>query len=207
MHRRTFDHPDLYSYVDISQNNHHVGQTHWDNMQAARKLIAEAPRPMNNVKIYGGERHGGSVVEATRKLWHNILGGCASARFHRPGPRPGLYGVGLSELAQTHLRSARLFTAEFDVFRATPDVDGRLLLDRQTNEAYLSYIPGEQYAVYFPDGGHVRLDVSAAQGLLQVRWLDIDRSKWQQPQAVDGGRTLELETPGKGHWAALVLAR
>jgi len=53
----------------------------------------------------------------------------------------------------------------------------------------------------------VRLDVSAAQGLLQVRWLDIDRSKWQQPQAVDGGRTLELKTPGKGHWAALVLAR
>ncbi len=207
MHRRTFDHPDLYSYVDISQNNHQVGQTHWDNMQAARKLIADPPRPMNNVKIYGGERHGGSVVEATRKLWQNVLGGCASARFHRPGPRPGLYGVGLSELAQTHLRSARLFTAEFDVFRATPDVDSRLLLDRQTNEAYLSYIPGQQYAVYFPDGGEVKLDVSAARGTLRVRWLDITHSAWQEPQTIDDGGIIGLKTPGKGHWAALVMAR
>ncbi len=207
MHRRTFGHPDLYSYVDISQNNHQVGQTHWDNMQAARKLIAEPPRPMNNVKVYGGERHGGSVVEATRKLWHNILGGCASARFHRPGPRPGLYGVGLSELAQMHLRSARLFTAEFDVFRATPDAESRLLLDRQTNEAYLSYIPGEQYAVYFVDGGTVRLDLHDAQGEFALKWLDISNSRWTAENPLQGGRPADLAAPGRGQWMAIVLAR
>ena len=207
MHRRTFDHPDLYSYVDISQNNHQVGQTHWDNMQAARKLVAKPPRPMNNVKIYGGERHGGSVVEATRKLWQNVLGGCASARFHRPGPRPGLYGVGLCELAQTHLRSVRLFTAEFDVFRATPDVDGRLLLDRQTNEAYLSYIPGEQYAVYFVDGGTVRLDLRDAQGEFTLKWLDISNSRWTTQKPLQGGRPAFLAAPRQGQWVAIVLAR
>ncbi len=204
MHRRTFDHPDLYSYVDISQNNHQVGQTHWDNMQAARKLIADPPRPMNNVKIYGGERHGGSVVEATRKLWQNVLGGCASARFHRPGPRPGLYGVGLSELAQTHIKSVRMFTDEFNIFVAEPD--NGLLSNRAENEAYCAADPGRQYAVYFPDGGTVKLDVSEAKSILHIQWLDIDRSTWQQPQAIDGGKTLELKTPGKGHWAVLVRA-
>lgn len=51
MHRRTFDHPDLYSFADTSQNNHQVEQTHWDNMLQARQLIANPPRPMNNVKI------------------------------------------------------------------------------------------------------------------------------------------------------------
>ncbi len=207
MHRRTFDHPDLYSFVDISQNNHQTGQTHWDNIQVARRLVADPPRPMNNVKIYGGEHHGGGLVEGMHKLWRSILGGCASARFHRPGRQHGYYGAGLNELAQTHLRSVRLFTAEFDVFRATPDVDGRLLLDRQTNEAYLSYIPGQQYAVYFPDGGEVKLDVSAARGTLQVHWLGITHSAWQEPQTIDDGGIIGLKTPGKGHWAALVMAR
>ncbi len=47
MHRRTFEHPQLYSFVDVSQNNHQTGQTHWDNMQVARRLVADPPRPMN----------------------------------------------------------------------------------------------------------------------------------------------------------------
>ena len=200
MHRRTFDHPKLYSFADTSQNNHQTGQTHWDNMQAARKLVADPPRPMNNVKIYGGDPHGGGLVEGTRKMWHNVLGGLASSRFHRPAS-----GAGLSELAQTHLRSMRLLTAEFDVFSAEPD--NALLSERAENEAYCMATPGKQYAVFFPDGGAVKLDVSAADGPLEVRWLDIERSAWQPPQTADGGGTLELKTPGKGHWAVLVLAR
>jgi len=75
MHRRTFDHPALYSFVDVSQNNHQQGQTHWDNMQAARRLVADPPRPMNNVKIYGGEHHGGGLMEGAHKLWRSVLGG------------------------------------------------------------------------------------------------------------------------------------
>jgi hypothetical protein len=200
MHRRTFDHPDLYSFVDISQNNHQVGQTHWDNMQTARRLVANPPRPVNNTKIYGGTPHGGSLLQGTHKMWHNVLGGCASSRFHRPTS-----GAGLSELAQRHLQSVRMFTDELNVFVAEPD--NGLLSNRAENEAYCAADPGRQYAVYFPDGGAVTLDVSAAQGLLEVRWLDINRSTWQPPQTVTPARALELKTPGKGHWAVLVLAR
>jgi hypothetical protein len=202
MHRRTFDHPALYSFVDISQNNHQRGQTHWDNMQAARRLVADPPRPMNNVKIYGGEHHGGGLMEGAHKLWRSALGGCASARFHRPGRLPGYYGAGLNELAQTQIRSLRMLTDAMDVFACEPRND--LLDDRADNEAYCLAEPGKHYAVYFPDGGTVKLDVSAASGSLQIRWLDIASSAWQKTHAAAGGGMLELETPGQGQWAVLV---
>jgi hypothetical protein len=204
VHRRTFDHPDLYSYAEVSQNNHQMEQTHWDNMQIARRLLADRPRPMNNVKVYGGQRHGGGLEEGTHKFWRNILGGCASSRFHRQGPVPGYYGAGLGELAQMHIRSLRMLTDAMNIFVCEPQND--LLGDRSPNEAYCLAEPGRQYAVYFPDGGAVTLDVSAAKGKLEVRWLDISRSAWQERQTVDGGGTLELRTPGKGHWAVLAQA-
>jgi hypothetical protein len=202
MHRRTFDHPDLYSFVDISQNNHQTGQTHWDNMQAARRLVADPPRPMNNVKIYGGERHGGGLVEGTHKLWRSILGGCASARFHRPGHQHGYYGAGLNELAQTHLRSARMFGQAFDVFAAKPN--NGLLSDRQENGAYCAADPGKQYAVYFPDGGSVTLDLSAAKGAYRARWLEIERSRWSKEATIDGGKPAPLKAPSSGQWVVLI---
>ena len=51
----------------------------------------------------------------------------------------------------------------------------------------------------------MKLDVSAAQGTLQVRWLDIVHSAWQAPQQMPGGGTLELKAPGQSHWVVLVL--
>jgi hypothetical protein len=92
-----------------------------------------------------------------------------------------------------------------NVFACEPRND--LLSDRSPNPAYCLAEPGRQYAVYFPNGGEVKLDVSAAREPLQVRWLDIDRGAWQEPQTVDGGGTLELKTPGEGHWAVVVQAR
>ncbi|MDI6451837.1 hypothetical protein [Anaerobaca lacustris] len=49
-------------------------------------------------------------------------------------------------------------------------------------------------------------DISATQGTLQVGWLEIVRSAWQEPQTVAAGASLGLQTPGKGHWAVLLLA-
>jgi hypothetical protein len=204
MHRRTFDHPDLYTFVDISQNNHQTGQTHWDNMQAARRLVAP-PRPLNNVKIYGGEHHGGGLAEGAHKLWRIVFGGCASGRFHRPGRFPGYYGAGLNELAQTNIRSLRMLTGAMNVFVCEPA--NNLLSDRSPNQAYCLAEPGRQYALFFPNGGAVKLDLSAASGKLRVRWLDINRSAWREPQIVQGGGQVELRTPGEGEWAALVMAR
>src|SRR5262249_44578852 len=46
MHANTIEHPELYSYIDVAQNNHQKGQTHYDNLLAVRARIAANPRPL-----------------------------------------------------------------------------------------------------------------------------------------------------------------
>jgi len=198
-HNATFDHPETYSFLDISQNNHQKGQTHWDNGQRQRTRIADAVRPMNNVKIYGAD--GGSFGndrDGIERFWRNIFGGMASARFHRPPA-----GLGLSDKAQANIRSMRMITDEMDIFTCAPHND--LLADRESNEAYCIAHPGREYAVYFPDGGEVTLDIDGLEGPATCRWLDIMRSEWNEPVGVEGGgRSLKLRCPSRGHWAVLV---
>jgi hypothetical protein len=207
VHRRTFDHPDLYSFVDVSQNNLRHEQTHWDNMQIARQIVADPPRPVNNNKIYGGSALGGGIHEGLNKFWRNILGGIASSRFHRPGPQYGFFSIGLSELARQQIRSARVFQEAFDVFRAEPDVNSSLLVDREPNEAYLAYTRGKQYAVYLTRGGKVGLDLRDIQGRFVMKWLDIAKSQWFGEQDISGGDIIEIEAPGEGHWIVVLTSR
>lgn len=196
-HGHTFNHPDLYSFVDISQNSHQQGQTHWDNMQKAREMLSDQPRPMNTVKIYGGEPHGHGTEEGTIRLWRNIFGGVASSRFHRPES-----GAGLSEIALTHLRSASMLVNEVDIFNSYPN--NELLKERDENEAYSIAAPDNNYAVYFPDGGSVILDASEAGDSLTVRWLNIMESEWEGPETKQLTSGIELTAPGDGQWAVLV---
>lgn len=199
-HRRTLDHPQLYAFADISQNNHKTGQEHWDNLQWARRYTAEHARPLNHVKIYGADSgRFGTDRDGVERFWRGLFGGAASLRFHRPGS-----GIGLNHLAQANLRSAGLLLAEFDIFRAEPDAESRRLAERDENEAYLSRVPGEQYALYFPSGGAVKLDLRDASGEFRARWLDVWASRWTEPIIVQAGGWLQLAAPGGGHWIALL---
>ncbi len=198
MHRATIEHPETYTFVDISQNNHQKGQGHFDNAQKVRRRIADAPRPINSVKIYGADGgRFGDTRDGVERFWRNIFGGFASSRFHRPPS-----GIGLSELAQTMIRSAREVTGAIDLFRCEPHPE--LLGDREEDEAYCLAQPGRQYAVYFPDGGDVSLDLSAAQGTLQLRWYDIGAGRWREGEGVEGGRKVALTAPAGGQWAAVI---
>ncbi|MDA2925336.1 hypothetical protein MYX65_11940 [Acidobacteria bacterium AH-259-L09] len=199
-HKRTFDHPELYSFIDISQNNHSRGQRHWDNLWAVRNYIWKHPRPINTVKIYGADTgRFGNSRDGEERFWRNIFGGCAATRFHRPDS-----GLGLSDRAKKHIRSMRLLLSDLDIFRCTPDADSKLLSERGDNEAYLTYVPGKQYAVYFPNGGDVTLDLSKAPGRFAVRWLDIYQVRWTGQRDVKGGRHLKLARRGNGHWVCLL---
>jgi len=203
MHGNTTDHPELYSFIEISQNNHQKGQQHWDNMQAQRERLRSAGllRPINNVKIYGGdEGRFGSDVDGQERFWRNIFGGCASARFHRPPS-----GQGLNRRAQAHIKSLRMLTDAMDWFAGEPHND--LLSYRAENAAYCFAVPGRSYAVFFTNGGQVALDGSAAGatgGSWTVRWLDIMDSTWSAPQPVETSGSLSLVAPGGGFWAALI---
>jgi hypothetical protein len=210
-HAHTFDHPEIYSFVDVSQNNHRPADEHWENPQEIRKrLVASGHiRPMNSVKIYGANSgRYGSTRDAQERFWRNVFGGLASSRFHRPPS-----GLGLNEIAQAHIRSMRVLTDDMDIFSCEPHND--LLQNRSWNEAYCTAHPGVEYAVFFPDGGNVLLDVSATGGKpLTVRWLDIRKSRWTGEATrvkVEGGVEssipLRLITPTEeGYWAVLVKA-
>jgi hypothetical protein len=204
-HGATFDHPELYSFVDISQNNHRPPDEHWANPQQIRQRLITSGhvRPMNSVKIYGANSgHYGSTRDAQERFWRNIFGGLASSRFHRPPS-----GLGLKEIAQSHIQSMRMFTNEIELYDCEPHND--LLHNNSWNEAYCTAHPGVTYGVFFPDGGNVRLDVSAAAGhSISVRWLDIRKWAWTGepvPCQPEPQGSLPLITPAEeGYWAALV---
>ncbi len=198
MHSATFDHPQTYSFVDISQNNHQKGQNHWDNAQRQRRRIANNVRPLNNVKIYGADTgRFGNDRDGMERFWRNIFGGMASSRFHRPDS-----GLGLGKKAQANIRSMRLLTNKMNIFTCAPHND--LLSDRKPNEAYCLANPGKEYAVYFPDGGEVTLNVTAMKKPIAVRWLNILRCQWSDGKRIEGKGRLRLRCPSRAYWAVLV---
>jgi hypothetical protein len=200
-HRRTFDHPELYDFVDVSQNNHQKGEVHWNNFQWVRQYLAPRPRPINTVKTYGadGNRFGHTDQDGLERVWRHVLGGAAAVRFHRPDS-----GLGLSAKAQATLTSIRLLESHVKPWDLQPDHD--LLRDRDENEAYLASRPGQAYVVFFTDGGRVGLDLTGQDGRFDIRWLDIAAARMGEAETVGGGSTIDLAPPGDGLWVALVLA-
>ena len=205
-HNHIYNNPERYNYLDIAQNSWQTGQIHYDRIIYVRDLISDAPRPINTVKIYNRD----GVDESIARFFRVFFAGGASARFHRPSFREDPdahevateWGLGLSPRSQSTIRSARMLFDYFDLFAAVPR--NELLSERSSNEAYLLAQQGKQYAVYFPDGGEVKLDVSDIPGALTVRWLDIDSNRWLEEQQVNGGGKLDLKSPGTGHWAVVV---
>ncbi len=202
MHRRTLDHPETYAFVDVSQNNHNKGQAHWDNLAWAWAHVSANPRPLNCVKVYGANTGKyGTDQDGQERFWRGLVGGAAGVRFHRPDS-----GLGLSEIAQANIRSARMLAESFDFSRATPDAESKLLRERDPNEAYASRIDTDQYVVYFPKQGSVQLDASGNPGPFTLRWLDIATSEWREPQDIANKELISISTPTDGPWAVLVFA-
>jgi len=212
-HLHVIQRPDLYSFIDVSQNNgRKFGDAQWHDLQWVRAELAVAGvRPINNVKIYDFVPSGepaGRVDFSIQKFWRNILGGAASSRFHRR------MGAALhrpydsnaqpitnesNEPGLATFRSATMFAEAMDVFRAEPA--NELLEDRSEHEAYAMAIEGERYAVYFPSGGSV--DLTVDYGTYEGRWLDIGASEWSETVRFERSERIELSAPIEPH--ALVL--
>lgn len=197
-HRQSFDHPEIYDFVEISQNNHKKGQEHWDNgrRQIERLKKRGFLRPVTNVKIYGANqgKHGGDDNDAIEKFVRNVLFGAASARFHRPTS-----GIGVSEKARAVIRSLRMATDSIDFFRARPFHEP--LSNRDDNEAYAIGNSGGEMIVYFPGKGQVNLEIP--QKKFQIHWLDVNKAAWQKPKVVRG-KDLSLKNPFERHGIAII---
>ena len=224
--RSAMTYRDIYSYVEISQNNQDSrgarGQGHWDNIINWRQKLASNPMPMNNVKVYGGGEgtnySAGTETEAINRFWRNIFAGSASARFHRPA-LPRVWGSGLNDRVQTNLRAMDMLLDEFDIFSASPYndlINHRVASVRSSVEAYVSANIGEEYAVFFPRGRFM-IDGDPWEYVEQVRvrWLHIEELSWSETEMVDvqwdGDRTnwghratITLKTPGNESYVALI---
>jgi hypothetical protein len=119
-------------------------------------------------------------------------------RFHRPDS-----GIGFSVPAAASIRAARALAALCPLWETAPAQ--HLLRDRLPNEAYLAAKPGSAYALYFPDGGAVGLDMRGHDGRFELHWMDITSGRPHAQQVVRGGDWLEIGPPAKGHWAAALV--
>jgi len=198
-HKRTLDHPERYDFADVSQNNQKKGQEHWDNFQWVRASVAKQPRPLNTVKTYGADTGPyGNNRDGLERWWRHVIGGAASARFHRPDS-----GIGLSEPAVAAIKTARKLESLIKLWDVEPA--NHLLSDRADNEAYLAARPGLAYALYFTDGGSVGLDLKDATGRFEVRWINIGTGEWGKRETLDGGGVTTVSAPAKGHWVAAIV--
>lgn len=199
-HKRTFDRPDRYTFCDVSQNNQKKGQVHWDNFHWVRDYISHQPRPLNTVKTYGrdGGRHG-NTKDGLERWWRHLLGGAASARFHRPDS-----GLGLSELSMNSVRVAR----EIEKHIAFWQLEGNnnLLSNREENEAYLASKVGEVYVVFFTDGGEVDLNLSGCKNTFIVKWFDVRSGKIESQGEIMGDGIIQLSAPDVLEWVAVLQA-
>ena len=179
-HRSVYDNPDVYSYVDFSDNANAAGQEHWDNLQGVRDYVAAAPRPINHVKIYGadfGPRW--TTKEGVAKFWRNVFGGSASSRFHRPP-----YGLGQSELALASIRGARKVQQYLPPWECEPRMD--LLARRSSDEAYAMARKDRQALGVFIPGSvpaNAWCRLKAPSGFYSARWLDVQSGEWTLEQA------------------------
>lgn len=209
-HRQTLDDPS-HTFVDVSQNNFNLRESHYEFARYVREYGAEhGPKPVNNTKIYGGSwgYDYGDAEEGVARFMRNLFAGAATMRFHRRSADPyaedqeNYYGLGLGPEAEGVLASTEMLLGEFEPWRAEPSYDG--LFERSRNEAYLMSDPGRRHAVYFTDGGSVMLDLRQESGTWEIRWLDVMGSRWTADESVEGGAIVDLATPGSGDWVALV---
>ena len=200
--RQALDHPELYPFIDVSQvNSRSFGEDHWDHFYWIVRQGAPHPRPLNNTKIYSdGETSWGSGTpkDGIERFWRNLIGGAASCRFHRPGG-----GIGLNEVAQACIRSARSVETLIKFWDVEPHME--LLGDRERNEAYLSARPGEQYVLFFTDGGSVRLDLEKWDSTFLLRWMDVSSGAWGSEAKLTGNQSIVVSPPANGPWVAAIV--
>ncbi|MFP4366401.1 MAG: hypothetical protein ACOCU3_01720 [bacterium] len=190
-HKQTFDYPERYQYIDISQNSHVTGRTNWDNAQYVFGYIEDNPRPVNSTKIYGSDNferwlHRGITTDhAIQTFFRNILGGFASSRFHRPPA-----GLGLNQLAINSIRTIRKIEENVKMWDVEPRIN--LLRGAEGNTAYLAAREGEDYVIYFPKNGVVELDLTGHAYEFTLQWINTEDGRWGNSHEIEGGSYTEL---------------
>ena len=199
-HRETTDNPEIFSFIDISQNNHNSGEEHWNNgiKRIEHLKQIDALRPSNNVKVYGNDsgRHQ-TTQNGIECFIRNMMFGAASTRFHRPSS-----GQGLNKIAQDVIKGVRMVTDEMDFFNGIP-LD-HVIINKDPNVAYCRGIEGKEYLVYFTGKGQIEMNVTLPGKKARLRWLSVDEGAWHSEEEIEVINEVILATPAQGKWFALL---
>ncbi len=197
--RLAFDEPQMYPFLDVSQvNSRTFNEDHWNNMIWIAQQREADLRPLNHVKIYSDGNYNfgtGTPVDGVERFWRNLIAGSAAVRFHRPDA-----GIGLNNIAKACIGAARKAESRIPLWDLKPAM--HLLGDRAADEAYLAAQPGEQYLLYFTDGGAVTLDLSLHPQMFDLRWINIAAGDWGPMTMLTGGSRVNISAPGQGGWVA-----
>jgi len=170
-----------YQFLDVSNNNAQKGEVHYLTGLWVRNAVAQSGkiRPINNVKIYGGDRDriwAGNHQDGKERFWRDVFAGHAAVRFHRPPS-----GIALSGEAQHQIKSLRMLTNKQEVFDLEPFND--ILSAREENEAYcLSSNDRNRLIIYFPAKGSIKVNVH--EGAFELSGMDIASSHWEEKTTI-----------------------
>jgi hypothetical protein len=59
--------------------------------------------------------------------------------------------------------------------------------------------------VFFPDEGEVGLDISEYDSAFTLKWMDVRKGEWDSEEKVAGGQVVNLKTPGRQEWVAVLV--
>lgn len=199
-HRQTLDHPDLYDFADLSQNNHNSGRQHWRNALWARQYVAGRPRPLNAVKTYGadGNRFGHTDQDGLERFFRHIMAGFAAVRFHRPDS-----GLGLNPKAQSAIAAARALESAVKLWDLAPNSE--VLGNGRGGDVYISMAGADRQVLYFPAGG--RTAVRLAPGRYDVVWIGSPGRRRGESLVASGSDGHAVVAPDEGHWFAVLEKR
>ncbi len=198
-HRQTFDHPELYDFVDVSQNNHNSGRKHWDNFLYVKNYLSKQPRPINTTKTYGatGNKFGHTDQDAVERIWRHLLAGAASVRFHRPDS-----GLGINDKAVACIKAARLVEQEVSFWDLSPAMDR--IQAQKANHAYAAAQGKETLVVLFTGQHGVVLNGKKKKVNRTIQWISVDSGVEGSSYRYKGFTQVTIKPPGKGNWVAII---
>lgn len=199
---QTYGHPGLFAFVDISQNNWQERDIHYHNILWMKSTLDRygGARPLTNAKVHHKRISGRSnePLIGLDRWWQNIFAGCASTSFHHPED-----GIGLDKISQKTIRSARIFTENFDIFSCEPRPE--LLSSKNSGDAYCLASQGKFYTVYLPMGGITSLRIENPEMDLKLKWFNPLNGEFLDAVSIDSKVLIELNSPDTLQpWLALI---
>ncbi len=194
------DHPEIYDFIDVSNNGAQFNEIHYATLYTVYKTVHESdhPRPINVDKIYGGpvnEIWTGGPRQGAERYWRNLFAGLASARFHRP-----IYGIGLNEYAQLHVKSMSMLLKRIDLFKMQPDP--WFVAYKGRHEVYtLANADEGNYAILYLDGGKHAVNLL---GNAQIEWLNILENSWLETKEIKLEKGSKISAPDSKFWVAFI---